>query len=125
VKDVVRLNSDGSNFVSIFDEAARCEWSQRGDDEKYRLTIRPGVHQRANLFTMYENLLPIPLPRATLDFVKIIFQNEVENPGSYRIYMAITAKDAPSVVTSFIFEWHDFDHVYLKLDGSGTHSDAR
>jgi len=54
-----------------------------------------------------------------LEVVKIIFQNEVENPGSYRIYMAITAKDAPSVVTSFIFEWHDFDHVYLKLDRVG------
>ena len=113
VRDIKRLSPGDADMVSIVDEAARCEWSQRGGAEQHRLTIRPGIRQRANLFKILEEETPTPIPHPTLDFVKILLQIEIEHPSRYRIYLAVTAKDAPTELASFIFDWKNFENVSL------------
>jgi hypothetical protein len=109
ITDIVRL---GGREMSIFDEAARCAWSQRDGDEKFNLTIRSGVPQRANLFMFTKQEHP-PVPHPQLDFVKIILNAEIQAPGFYRVFIIVTAKDMPPVRTTLIFEWADFDHISL------------
>jgi hypothetical protein len=114
VNDIIRLNGDGVG-TSIFDESARCEWSQREGDEKFNLTIRPGVPQRANLFMLLEQEQP-PVPHPTLDFVKIILNVEIQTPGEYRILLAATAKGVRPVYKTLVFRWRDFDNISLVSD---------
>lgn len=124
VNDIVRLNHDGTE-VSIFDEPARCEWSQR--QGIFTLTIRPGVLQRANLLSLFEETSathPVSIPIPRLDFVKIILNTEIQTPGRYRIRLVATADKTPSVHKSFIFEWSDFDNVALREDAASGASSA-
>jgi hypothetical protein len=113
-EDIIRLNGDGVG-TSIFDESARCEWSQREGDEKFDLTIRPGVPQRANLFMLLEQEQP-PVPHPTLDFVKIILNVEIQTPGQYRILLAATAEGLRPVHKTLFFRWRDFDNISLVFD---------
>src|SRR5579864_8394591 len=83
VNDIVRLHEDGTEF-SVFDEAARCTWSQRYNNDSVRFTIPSGISQRANLFKIFPTTsqgYPVVYPLPTLDFVKIILNDEMKKPG--------------------------------------------
>jgi hypothetical protein len=52
LKDIKRLNPDGSDMASILDEPTQCQWSQRPENE-FSIQLRAKVAQRANIFKIF------------------------------------------------------------------------
>jgi hypothetical protein len=37
----------------------------------------------------------------------------INMPGRYKVSMAVTANNSPTIKESFLFEWKDFDNISL------------
>jgi hypothetical protein len=93
----------------LVEEHIHCHWSQR---EERKITLPPLLIQRANLFSLYENSQPLPIVPHT-NPIKIRLRNAIQQPGSYRVEVLVTAQGAPSFHASFTFEWRNFANVIL------------
>jgi len=109
VKQIERLNADNESSASLVEEPVRCEWSQRTEEERLRVTIPAGLSQRANLFFVSEEKGPIPL----MEPAKPTLATEITTSGRYRISVVVTADDAPPETASFLFECQSFRNVWL------------
>jgi hypothetical protein len=107
---VDRLNRDGSK-ASLVEEAIYCIWSNR-DSSLHQLTIPAKISLNANIFAVndkHESVLQVQTSP-----VKILLPMEIQTPGRYRISIAVTAKDATTRETSFIFHWGgSFDDICM------------
>jgi hypothetical protein len=91
----------------LVEEHIHCQWSQR---EEKKITLPPLLIQRANLFSLYENSQPLPIMVHT-NPVKYRLRDAIQQPGSYRVEVLVTAEGAPSFPASFIFKWRNFTDV--------------
>jgi hypothetical protein len=104
--------SAGNATADLLEEKVRCDWSIEGGRQH---TIRPMGERRVNLFSFKRDDSG---PKPTIDPLKSTLLNEIRTPGKYRLNVLVTAKDCPSSLTSFIFEWHDFDNVKLTQEAA-------
>lgn len=102
---VERLSEPNDQLV---EERVGCIWSNNTADVR-KILVPPRLSERANLFYMYEGQelhLQTAHPKVRLgDGIKI--------PGSYRLSIAVTAKDVPTAEAIFIFRWRDFHHMSI------------
>jgi hypothetical protein len=69
------------------------------------------------LFSLYEDGQPV---RVHTRPVKIRLPTAIQEPGKYQVEVLVSARDAPSVLAAFIFEWTDFKNVSLTQVESAT-----
>jgi len=100
---VERLN-DVSSTESILDEPMYCEWSNSAPEQRMRMSIPGSVNQPANMFSIHDVADPVLKPE-TLPHIKPGFLREIQAPGRYRLNVAVSAKDAPTITRSFLLEW--------------------
>jgi hypothetical protein len=94
----------------LVEEDVRCGWSQYAEN---KLTLSPLRTQRANLFALYDHSPSMIFPQT--DPLKFRLRDGMAVPGVYRISLVITAAyPAPSHPASFIFQWQDYNKVFLK-----------
>lgn len=105
--DVEKL--DGMNAGAHYlEERAQCLWSQLSDR---KITIRPLLDQRANLFSIGPAAGESPYPRT--DPVKFRLFDVLKAPGKFRLKVVVVADHCQSEAASFIFEWQDYQHISL------------
>jgi len=108
----VRKIDGGVVGRELVDEHIHCHWSQRERGEK-KITLAPVLIQRANLFAFYNNPTALVIVPQT-DPLKIRLRDAIQQPGSYRAEVLVTAQGAPSLAATFVFEWHSFNDVTLR-----------
>ena len=110
LRAVDRLNPDGSK-ASLVEEAIHCSWSNR-DPSLHLLTIPAKISLNANIFAVndkHDSVLQVQTSP-----IKILLPTEIQTPGRYRISIAVTAKDAMTRESSFIFHWGgSFDDIRM------------
>jgi hypothetical protein len=98
----------------LINEPVRCVWSNyslaKGPEDVARVTVYPKVPLRACLFVVYDN---DNILRLTTVPVKARLNEGIQRRGSYRIEVAVTAENAPSESSEFIFDWTGFNHMTL------------
>jgi hypothetical protein len=105
--DVEKL--DGMNAGAHYlEERAQCLWSQLSER---KITIRPLLNQRANLFSIGPATEESPYPRT--DPVKFRLLDALKVPGKFRLRVVVVADNCQSEAASFIFEWQDYHHISL------------
>jgi hypothetical protein len=101
---VERINDDQSIEV-VSDEPAYCEWSNSPQDQRIRMNIPAEVAQPANLFSIHDiadaELIPETRPNIKPELLR-----EIQAPGKYRLAIAVSARDAPTVRKSLLLEWN-------------------
>jgi hypothetical protein len=98
---VERIESKGEN-QNLLDQPIWCRWDDVPEPEQRRTTIRPGINQGAMLFSAFENRKELMLEVIP---AKLKLANEIQKPGTYKLELKVTAKDAPSYPASFLLEW--------------------
>jgi hypothetical protein len=101
--NVERVNDDGST-EPISDEPIYCEWANTPPEQRMRMSVPAGVTQPANVFSVHDVADPELKPE-TLPHVKPGLLREIQAPGKYRLNIAVSADDAPTVPKSFLLEW--------------------
>jgi hypothetical protein len=105
--DVEKLDGvdAGAHFL---EERAQIKWSQLGAN---KITIRPLLDQRANLFSMGPSNGESPNP--TLEPLKFRLLDILKAPGRFRLKVVVAAENCPSEAASFIFVWQDYQRIFL------------
>jgi hypothetical protein len=105
------LHGNETEGDELVEEHIRCTWSQ--ENNEVTLDVRPLITRRANLFALvdYTSVVIQPCTRPP----KIRLSNEITKPGKYRITAVATAHGVPSVRGAFVFEWKDFQNVWLNV----------
>lgn len=105
--DVEKLDGvdAGAHFL---EERAQIKWSQLGAT---KITIRPLLDQRANLFSMGPSNGESPYP--ILEPVKFRLLDILKAPGRFRLKVVVVAENCPSELATFIFAWQDYQRMSL------------
>jgi hypothetical protein len=105
-------NQEGAELL---EEPLRVEWSNVDEVEKFgKITIPPGIQQRANLFGIHKQggpLFPI------VSHYKQQLFDHLSDPGQYIVIVAVSAKDVLTAKETFILEWKDYDNISLTQAG--------
>jgi hypothetical protein len=112
VTQIARINDDNENVTELIHEPIRCPWRQGTGEERFRVTIRPGLPRRVDLFVVTENEGLVPL----FDPESPILSQEITTSGRYRVSVLVTADDVPSASASFVFECQSFRNVWLEQE---------
>jgi hypothetical protein len=93
----------------LVEEHVNCIWSQRSET---KITVPPLLNPRANLFSLHEDGHPLQIVPRT-NPLKIRLRDAIQDPGSYRVRVLVTAHGAPPFSASFILKWPSFADVTL------------
>jgi hypothetical protein len=99
------------NSETILTEPTFCTWSKMVGDEQKRVIIPARIPQAANLFSVQQGD-----PRLYVHTMQTqySFDDEMQKPGKYRLTTGVYAKDCPTQITSWIFEWGgSYDNIKI------------
>ena len=104
--------SAGDRTENILDQPIWCRWDDTQESEQRRTTIPSGIAHGAMLFSAQANLSEL---RLEVIPPKLKLSEEIQKPGTYKLELRVTAKDAPTYPISFLFEWGgSFEKIKLK-----------
>lgn len=107
LKSVIRTRNGNSG--ELVEEHVHCNWSQHSGK---KMTIRPGLPERANLFTLVKGLPGVFLQ---LEPQKVTLSDAIQTPGRFRGRIIVIADNIPAQEQEFDFEWRDFERVTMEL----------